>query len=82
MCFGGIFDYEVKKERLAEVELELAEPDVWNDANRAQALGKERSSLEAVVETIDTLDSGITDNRELIAMAVEENDQELSLIQI
>ena len=53
MCLGGIFDYADKKERLAEVELELAEPDVWNDAERAQALGRERSALEAVVATID-----------------------------
>lgn len=76
MCFGGIFDYDFKKERLAEVELELAEPDVWNDSSRAQSLGKERSNLEAVVNTIDTLDSGISDNRDLIDMAVEENDEE------
>ncbi len=74
-CLGGIFDYANKKERLAEVELELAEPDVWNDAERAQALGKERSSLEAVVETIEVLDAGIGDARELLDMAVEEGDE-------
>jgi len=50
---GGIFDYVTKKERLAEVELELAEPNVWNDQERAQSLGRERSSLEAVVNTIE-----------------------------
>ncbi|VAX05968.1 Peptide chain release factor 2 @ programmed frameshift-containing, partial [hydrothermal vent metagenome] len=27
-------------------------PEVWNDPERAQALGKERSSLELVVNTI------------------------------
>lgn len=76
MCFGGIFEYAEKKERLAEVELELAEPDVWNDAKRAQALGRERSALEAVVETIDVLDTGVSDNLELIDLAVEEDDHE------
>lgn len=74
-CLGGIFEYAEKKEKLAEVELELAEPDVWNDPERAQALGKERSSLEAVVQTIDNLDSGVADGRDLIEMAVEENDE-------
>lgn len=69
-------NYEEKKERLDEVERELSEPDVWNDADRAQALGKERSALEAVVNTIDTLDQGVTDSRDLIDMAVEENDEE------
>ena len=76
MCLGGTFDYADKKERLAEVELELAEPDVWNDADRAQALGRERSSLEGVVATIDNLDSGVSDNRELLDMAVEEQDSD------
>ncbi len=73
---GGIFDYAHKKERLVEVELELAQPDVWNDPTRAQALGRERSSLEAVVETIDTLEQGIADSRDLIDMAVEEKDED------
>ncbi len=73
---GGIFDYAQKKERLAEVELDLGEPDVWNDPDRAQVLGRERSSLEAVVETIDTLERGIGDCRDLIDMAVEDNDHD------
>ena len=76
MFFGGIFDYETKKERLVEVELELAEPDVWNEPDRAQALGRERSSLEAIVKTIDNLDSGIGDCRELLTMAVDDSDDD------
>ncbi len=72
---GGIFEYAEKKERLTEVELELAEPDVWNEPEKAQALGRERSSLEVVVETIETLESGANDCRELLDMAVEENDE-------
>lgn len=74
MCLGGIFDYDVKKERLTEVELELGQADVWSNPERAQALGRERSSLEQVVETIDRLEQGVGDCRELIGMAVEEND--------
>lgn len=76
MCLGGIFDYDVKKERLAEVELELGEPDVWNDPARAQALGRERASLEQVVQTIDRLELGVADCRDLIDMSVEEDDEE------
>jgi peptide chain release factor 2 len=76
ILFGGIFDYEAKRERLVEVELELAEPDVWNDQARAQGLGRERSSLEAVVKTIDDLDVGIDDCRELLTIAVDEDDED------
>ncbi|WP_139304817.1 peptide chain release factor 2 [Microbulbifer marinus] len=72
----GYLDYASKKERLTEVELELAEPSVWDDPNRAQELGRERSSLETVVTTIENLDSGISDCRELLEMAVEEGDED------
>lgn len=76
-CFlGGTFDYDAKKERLEEVSRELENPDVWNEPERAQVLGKERSNLEAVVETIDTLDSGLEDVEGLLELAVEENDEE------
>lgn len=76
MCLGGIFDYAHKKERLTEVELELSQPDVWEEPDRAQALGKERSSLELVVKTIEDLDAGVGDCRELLELAVEENDED------
>jgi len=75
-CWGGTFDYENRKERLAEVELELGEPDVWNKPEQAQELGRERSSLELVVKTIEDLDSGVADARELLSMAVEEDDED------
>lgn len=71
---GGIFDFDAKKERLEEVTKELEQPDVWNDQERAQALGQERAKLEAVVETIIELEQGVTDNSDLLDIAVEEGD--------
>ena len=76
MCLGGIFDFDLSKERLAEVELELAEPSVWDDPDRAQALGRERSSLEAVVHSIEQLDSGAADASDLLELAAAEDDEE------
>jgi len=49
---------------------------VWNDPERAQSLGKERASLEAVVKTIDDLDQGLEDVSGLLELAVEESDEE------
>ncbi|MBV1930905.1 MAG: peptide chain release factor 2 [Porticoccaceae bacterium] len=72
----GYLDYDHKKDRLAEVELELGEPDVWNEPEQAQKLGKERAALELVVKTIETLDSGILETGELLELVVEENDAE------
>ncbi len=76
MCFGGIFDYVGKKERLEEVVGELELPEIWNEPEKAQALGKERSSLEAVVETIDILDQGCEDVEGLLELAQEAEDED------
>ncbi|RJX70453.1 peptide chain release factor 2 [Vibrio sinensis] len=72
----GYLDYDAKQERLEEVNAELEQPDVWNEPERAQALGKERASLEAVVETIKQLELGVEDVEGLLELAVEEEDQE------
>ncbi|WP_148307700.1 peptide chain release factor 2 [endosymbiont of unidentified scaly snail isolate Monju] len=72
----GYLDYETKKERLEEVLGELEAPDVWNDPERAQALGKERALLENVVGGIDELTAGLNDAADLLEMAVEENDED------
>jgi peptide chain release factor 2 len=55
---------------------ELEDPDIWNDQERAQALGKERASLEAVVLSIDELMASLADGADLLAMAVDEQDAE------
>ncbi|HBO21590.1 MULTISPECIES: peptide chain release factor 2 [unclassified Providencia] len=72
----GYLDYDAKKERLEEVNAELEQPDVWNEPERAQALGKERSSLEIIVETIDQLTQGIEDVEGLLELAIEADDEE------
>ncbi|MBY5993544.1 peptide chain release factor 2 [Ferrimonas balearica] len=72
----GYLDYDAKKERLEEVNAELEQPDVWNEPERAQELGRERSNLEVVVKTIDDLDQGLEDVSELLELAVEEEDEE------
>lgn len=56
--------------------LELGEPDVWDKPERAQQLGRERVALETVVETIDALDKGVAETRELLELACEEDDAE------
>ncbi len=61
---------------MAEVELELAEPEVWEIPERAQELGKERSNLEAVVNTIESLQGGVEDAFELLEMVQEEADED------
>ncbi len=60
---------------MTEVLRELEDPEIWNDQERAQSLGKERSSLESVVLTVDQLATGLADAADLLEMAVEEGDE-------
>jgi peptide chain release factor 2 len=54
----------------------LEDPKIWNHPETAQNLGKERGSLELVVNNLIRLDKGVADAEELLAMAVEENDED------
>lgn len=74
--FGGIFDLDVKVERLEEVSRELENPDIWNNPEQAQALGKEKVSLEEVVLTIQKLTQGTEDVEGLLELAVEAEDED------
>ncbi len=76
MRSGGIFDYEVKCERLDEVCRELEQPTVWDDPKRAQELGRERAQLELIVDTVSGLDETLADANELLQMASEEDDED------
>ena len=76
MPLGGIFDFDVKSERLVEVLRELENPKIWDNPEEAQALGKERGQLEVIVNTINDLERGLSDAEELLLMAVEEDDED------
>ena len=73
---GGIFDYAERSEKLTEVLRELEDPEVWNKPERAQELGRERASLEQVVETINVLTSSLAEAEELLELAKQEDDSE------
>ncbi|WP_141218210.1 peptide chain release factor 2 [Bordetella genomosp. 11] len=67
-------DYDAKSERLQVVNAELENPDVWNDPKHAQDLGREKKSLEDVVETLSALGSGLADAAELFELAAGDED--------
>ncbi|MBP3975068.1 peptide chain release factor 2 [Pseudoxanthomonas spadix] len=75
----GFLDYDAKRERLEEVERELENPEVWNDAERAQALGRERSQLDKTVNGIRDLTEGLASAGELLELAQMESDQDTAL---
>jgi peptide chain release factor 2 len=72
--YGGIFDFETKSQRLEEVNGLLEDPNIWNDAAKAQKLGKEKRELDNIVTALKRLEQSIADGRELFEMAREERD--------
>ncbi|MFT0213446.1 peptide chain release factor 2 [Pseudomonas sp. F1_0610] len=71
----GYLDYDSKSERLVEVERELEDPAIWNNPEYAQNLGRERSTLAQIVETLDDLQNGLVDANDLLELANEEEDE-------
>ena len=75
MSYWGIFDYPAKERKLHEVNAALEDPTVWDNPKRAQELGKEKRSLEAVVLVLDRLSQEVADNLELFEMSRADDDE-------
>ena len=67
-------ELEEKQDRLEEVKLELENPDVWSNPEKAQSLGKEKVQLDNLCETFSKSNSILSDAKELLEMAESEND--------
>lgn len=73
--YGGIFDYDIKAERLVEVSRELEDSAVWADPPRAQSLGKELAQLETVVHQLQNLDARYDEAQEWLDFIIEHQDE-------
>ncbi|MBS0382206.1 MAG: peptide chain release factor 2 [Proteobacteria bacterium] len=71
----GYLDYPAKRERLEEVSRELENPNVWDDPQRAQDLGRERARLAEFVEGLDGITAGLDDAGELLELSAAEGDE-------
>lgn len=77
LTFGGIFDFDVKQERLTEVLMELEDPNIWSsNPEKAQKLGQERAMLDDFVNGMIRLEASLNDAKDLVEMAKMEGDQE------
>lgn len=74
---GGIFDFDGKCERLEEVNLELENPELWNNPEIATKISKEKAVLDGIVGVIVALDSSLEDASAMLELAVEADDASL-----
>lgn len=76
LLLGGIFDLENKRERLEEVNRLLEDPQLWEQPDQAQSLGKERQNLQHVTGLCDEITQGLEDVEMLYELSQEEQDKE------
>ncbi|MGE0152562.1 MAG: peptide chain release factor 2 [Reyranellaceae bacterium] len=67
-------DYDRAVERLAELNARAEDPNLWNKPAEAQALMRERQQLDSALANVRLLETGITENAELIDLADAEGD--------
>ncbi|MBH0006874.1 MULTISPECIES: peptide chain release factor 2 [unclassified Psychrobacter] len=70
-------DFDGKQERLEEVNLELENPELWNDPERATKINKEKSHLDGVIDVVVSLETTLEDASAMLELAVEEDDESL-----
>ncbi len=70
-------DWDVAKKRLAELNVLAEDPDLWNDAGKAQLLMKERQTLETSITSINGLETDLQDAADLIELAEMEDDSDV-----
>ena len=68
---GGGFDLPANKERLKELEEELARPDAWNNPEAMTPLLREKSRLEGDIGRLERLAKLHADMHDWLAMAAE-----------
>ncbi|MDA5133254.1 MULTISPECIES: peptide chain release factor 2 [Psychrobacter] len=70
-------DFDGKQERLEEVNLELENPELWNDPERATKINKEKSQLDGVIDVVVSLETTLEDASAMLELAVEAEDESL-----
>lgn len=62
---------------MSELQRELEKPEIWNDPQRVQELGRERARLDKEIGAFSELDGWLNEAGELLELAREEDDVEI-----
>ena len=77
VLLGQRMDVETAQHRLEEFNARVEDPNLWDDAEGAQKLMRERQSLVDAMETYDKIKTDLADNVELIELGEMEEDEEV-----
>ena len=74
-CSGGDFDWEPSLRRLDELNARVEDPSLWDKAEQAQALMRDRNRLAGQVDAVRALERERADALEFAELAEMEGDQ-------
>ncbi len=75
MRLGGTFDVDNKEKEIIEIENQLLDKEIWSDIEKSAGLNKRKTFLEKSLTTYKDSVNKLTDNKLLLDMALEEDDQ-------
>ena len=75
MRLGGTFDVDSKEKEILEIENQLLEKEIWSDIEKSTDLNKRKTFLEKSLITYKDSLNKLGDNKLLLDMALEEDDQ-------
>jgi peptide chain release factor 2 len=75
---GGIFDVDVKRAKLTELENRMAEAGFWNDQQTAQVVVQQVKALKGWIDPFDRVAGRLGSAQELEEMLVADPDDELA----
>ncbi|HVM95903.1 MAG TPA: peptide chain release factor 2 [Candidatus Acidoferrales bacterium] len=68
---GGIFDVATREQRISELDATAADPDFWNDSEKAQKILRERAEVAAPVDSWRKQLQGVDDAKVFAELAAE-----------
>ena len=73
---GGGFDVDSLLARREELEIETADPNLWNDREKAQRATREKNAVEREIALYERIESTLEDAEVLLELADEAGDDE------
>lgn len=74
---GGVFDVASLRAQLEELENEMARPDLWDDREAAEGVGRKKNAVESELRLHDRIEEGLDDAQASLELAEEEDDDSL-----
>ena len=69
----GIFDFENKKKKLDQLNLEINKKGFWDNPQYAQKVSIEASTIEKLITSLSSLENDLKELKELIELTEQEN---------